>query len=405
MVAALPVNATDGIDAEIPCRSLRGAGLRFPAFSVQWEPMTTGDRKHDEERWDRMLLSPPDSTSTSIRYAGYDRIMGSISWLLIALVALDIKLLTSQSESALYLSIFCILLLLYNICARYLVMRGTSSPYKTFVDLMVFLCFIVAVSWCTGKITSPFISLIYLVLMATSLTQGRRVTYFMAGLAISSYVLLSSEELSSYVARGNFINSILQLFPFMLIAHLGAMLSGEAEHARQEVERMSLTDEVTGLNNMRNFFALTDIQEKIATRYEKRFAIAMLDADDLKLLNDAHGHFAGTELIRHVAKVIRENIRCTDISARYGGDEFVIMFTESSKEDVRTVVERILKQMRESSFEFQGLRLGTTMSAGIASFPEDGTDVKTIMLKADKAMFTSKKQGKDRLTVFSGGQA
>jgi len=351
-----------------------------------------------------MLLSPPDSTSTSIRYAGYDRIMGSISWLLIALVALDIKLLTSQSESALYLSIFCILLLLYNICARYLVMRGTSSPYKTFVDLMVFLCFIVAVSWCTGKITSPFISLIYLVLMATSLTQGRRVTYFMAGLAISSYVLLSSEELSSYVARGNFINSILQLFPFMLIAHLGAMLSGEAEHARQEVERMSLTDEVTGLNNMRNFFALTDIQEKIATRYEKRFAIAMLDADDLKLLNDAHGHFAGTELIRHVAKVIRENIRCTDISARYGGDEFVIMFTESSKEDVRTVVERILKQMRESSFEFQGLRLGTTMSAGIASFPEDGTDVKTIMLKADKAMFTSKKQGKDRLTVFSGGQ-
>jgi diguanylate cyclase (GGDEF)-like protein len=227
----------------------------------------------------------------------------------------------------------------------------------------------------------------------------------MAGLAISSYVLLGTDELSSYVARGNFINSILQLFPFMLIAHLGAMLSGEAEHARKEVERMSLTDEVTGLNNMRNFFFLTDIQEKIAIRYRKRFAIAMLDADNLKSLNDAHGHFAGTDLIRHVARIIRENIRCTDITARYGGDEFVIMFTESSKEDVRTVVERILTQMRESTFEFQGHRLGSTMSAGIASFPEDGADVKTVMAMADEAMFVSKKQGKDRLTVYAVGDA
>jgi diguanylate cyclase (GGDEF)-like protein len=367
--------------------------------------MTAGDRKHDENLLDAMLHFPPDSTGTRIRYAGYDRIMGSISWLLIALVALNIKLLPPQSESALYLSILCILLLLYNICARYLVMRGTSSPYKTFADLMVLLCFIVAVSWFTGKVTSPFISLIYLVLMATSLTQGRRVTYFMAGLAISSYVLLGTDELSSYVARGNFINSILQLFPFMLIAHLGAMLSGEAEHARKEVERMSLTDEVTGLNNMRNFFFLTDVQEKIAARYGKRFAIAMLDADNLKSLNDAHGHFAGTDLIRHVARIIRENIRCSDITARYGGDEFVIMFTESSKEDVRTVVERILQQMRESTFEFQGHRLGSTMSAGIASFPEDGADVKTVMAKADEAMFTSKKQGKDRLTVYAVGEA
>ncbi len=367
--------------------------------------MTAGEKKHDDKLLDRMLHFPSESTSTGTRYAGYDRIMGSISWLLIALVALDIKLLRSEAESTLHLSLLCILLLLYNICARYLVMRGKSSPYKTFADLMVFLCFIVAVSWFTGKITSPFISLIYLVLMATSLTQGKRVTYFMAALAISSYVLLSSEELASYVTRGNFINSILQLFPFMLIAHLGAMLSGEAEHARQEVERMSLTDEVTGLNNMRNFFILTDIQEKIAVRYEKRFAIAMLDADNLKSLNDAHGHFAGTELIRHVARIIRENIRCTDITARYGGDEFVIMFTESSKEDVRTVVERILQQMRETTFAFHGHLLGSTMSAGIASFPEDGADVKTVMAKADEAMFGSKKQGKDRLTVYRDGNA
>jgi diguanylate cyclase (GGDEF)-like protein len=347
-----------------------------------------------------MLNFSPEFTNNSIRYAGYDRIMGNISWLLIALVTLDIKLLPSHSESMFYLSIFCVLLLIYNVGARYIILRGKSSAYKTFVDLMVFFCFIVAVCWFTGKITSPFISLIYLVLMATSLTQGKRVTYFMAILAVSSYVLLGSADLSSYVARGNFINSILQLFPFMLIAHLGAMLSGEAEIARKEVERLSLTDEITGLNNMRNFFSLADVQEKIARRYGKRYVIAMLDADNLKALNDAHGHLAGTELIRHVAGVIRDSIRCTDITARYGGDEYVIMFTESTKEEILVVVERILSKMRKTPFEFKGAMLYSTMSAGIAAYPEDGNDVKSVMARADEAMFMSKKQGKDQVTVY-----
>src|SRR6266498_3583867 len=130
------------------------------------------------------------------RYTGYDKIMGSLSWLLIALVSLDIKLLPSDERSTLFLLTLCGALLIYNVFARYLVFSGRSSQFKTFIDLMVFLGFIVAVSWFTGKVTSPFISLIYLVLMTASLTQGRRITYLMATLAITSYVLLASEHLS-----------------------------------------------------------------------------------------------------------------------------------------------------------------------------------------------------------------
>lgn len=340
----------------------------------------------------------PDETS---RYAGYDRIMGSISWLLIALVSLDIKLLQPRAHSGLVLAVLCLGLFGYNVAARYLVMRGRSGPYKTFVDLMVFLLFIVGVSWFTGKITSPFTSLIYLVLMTTSLTQGRRVTYFMAALAISSYVLLSSDDFTAYFAdRTNFIHYVLELFPFMLIAHLGAMLSGEAESARQEIEKLSLTDEVTGLNNMRNFFHLAAAQERMAHRYGRPFTTCMLDADNLKKINDRHGHFAGTELICHIGRIISSSIRSTDIAARYGGDEFVIMYVEADKRDIEAAVGRLIAALRETPFVFDGQEFYTTLSAGIASYPEDGDDVATVMARADEAMYFSKHHGKDRLTIY-----
>ena len=340
----------------------------------------------------------PDIQNSQQRYKGYDRIMGNISWLLIALVALDIKLLPTESSSIAFLVIFCLLLFFYNLNARYGLLSRRYSAFKTFIDLMVFLAFIVAVCWYTGKMTSPFMSLIYLILMATALTQGRRVTYFMAGLAITSYALLASVDIREI---NYYLTHILEVFPFMLIAHLGAMLAGESETARQEVERLSLTDEVTGINNMRNFFLLSNIQEKLAKRYVRPYAICMIDADNLKKVNDKHGHLAGTLLIQKVAQMITGNIRGSDICARYGGDEFVIMFNETGKQDVAGAVERIVSGMAATPFDFEGTSIRTTLSAGLAGYPEDGEDVRTVMANADEAMYHSKRNGKNRLTLFS----
>ncbi|HEY5975166.1 MAG TPA: GGDEF domain-containing protein [Geobacteraceae bacterium] len=339
------------------------------------------------------------SASTRSRYAAYDRIMGNISWLLIALVSLDIKLLPPDERSTLLLVLLCAALLVYNVTARYLLAPASSSQVKTFIDLMVFLCFVVGVSWFTGKVTSPFVSLIYLVLMTTSLTQGRRITYFMAGLAVSSYVLLAADDLGTWFRQYSLLTRILELFPFMLIAHLGAMLSGEAEQARLEVERLSLTDEVTCLPNMRSFFNLAPVQERLARRSGKSFAICMLDADNLKGVNDRFGHLAGTELIRQIGQVIRANIRDSDIAARYGGDEFVILFHECTTDQACIPAKRIVETMAATPFFFEGDQFHSTISAGIASFPEDGDDVRTVMRKADEAMFVSKREGKNRLTA------
>jgi diguanylate cyclase (GGDEF)-like protein len=236
--------------------------------------------------------------------------------------------------------------------------------------------------------------------MAAALTQGRRITYLMAGLAITSYILLASAD---FRELNYYLTHILELFPYMLIAHLGALLADETESARMEVERLSLTDDVTGLNNMRNFFMQADVQEKLAKRYERSFVICMIDADGLKKINDRYGHFAGTELIRQVAAIITGNIRVSDICARYGGDEFVIMFNETTKSEVVVAVERIISEMGATTFPFEDSMLSSTISAGLAGFPEDGPDVKTVTSKADQALYVSKRTGKNRLTVYCAG--
>jgi diguanylate cyclase (GGDEF)-like protein len=343
--------------------------------------------------------------SSSIRYRAYDRIMGNISWLLIALVSLDIKLLPHEDPGIFFLALLCVLLFFYNITVRYGLFRKVHGPLKTFIDLITFLIFIVLASWFTGKITSPFISLLYLVLMATSLTQGRRVTYLMSVLAVCSYILLSSDDFYAFLtARSDQLSLILgyllELFPFMLIAHLGAMLSGEAENARRDVERLSSTDDITGQHNMRHFFFLADIQEKMARRYRKNFTICMLDADNLKDVNERFSHFAGTEMIRHIGRIITSTIRETDIAARYGGDEFIIMFTECSRDDALTVVQRVLHRVAQAPVSYEGNLIETTLSAGIAAFPEDGDNVKRLMEKADKALYESKHSGKNRVIVY-----
>lgn len=341
-----------------------------------------------------------DTVSPGIRqrFRGYDRIMGNISWLLIALVALAIKVMPASDQTSLtFLSILCVLLFLYNLNARYGAFSRRYSQLKTFVDLIVFLAFTVAVCWYTGKLTSPFMSLIYLVLMATALTQGRRLTYLMAGLAIASYALLASADIREI---NYYLTHILELFPYMLIAHLGGLLADETESARREVELLSLTDDVTGLSNMRNFFMLADVQQKMAQRYGRTFVICMIDADGLKKINDRYGHLAGTELIRQAAAIITSNIRASDLCARYGGDEFVIMFNETTKHEVTAAVERIISDMSAASFPFEGNSLSSTLSAGLAGYPEDGSDVRAVVARADQAMYNSKRSGKNRLSVY-----
>lgn len=338
------------------------------------------------------------SKAARTRYTGYDRTIGGISWLLVALVLLDIQLVPTDRRSMLLLALFCSALLCYHLTARRLVPNRDHGQLKASLDLVALLLFVVALSWHTGKLASPFISFIYLILMAASLTLGRRVSYLIAALAITCCALLGASQTPAF--GGDLASRFVELFPFLLIAHLGALLSGEAENARLDVERLSLTDDLTELNNMRSFEALAQHQERLAKRYQKPFAICMLDSDNLKQVNDRYGHLAGTALIKWAAHIIRKNTRDCDIAARFGGDEFIIMYNDHDKEQILPAVQRIVRAMAATPFNFEGERIDSTISAGIASFPRDGSDLREVIMRADEAMYLSKRLGKDRASLF-----
>lgn len=335
------------------------------------------------------------SADAMTRYAGHDRVLGVITWLLVALVLLDISLLHVDHRSTLVV-LFCTLgLVCYKSSARFLLRRGET---KTLLDLVLLLLYASAVCWFTGKTSSPFISVLYLILMATSLTLGRWIAFIMTGLTIALYTLLASFQSPSFWY--DIGAHVVKIFPFILIAHLGALLRGEAESARAEVERLSLTDDLTELNNMRSFEALALQQEKISKRYGTPFSICMLDADNLKQINDRHGHLAGTALIKWTARIIASNIRESDVAARFGGDEFIIMFAGQEQGKIVAAVERIVRAMNASPFSFEGELVQGTLSAGVASFPRDGEDLRSIVKKADLAMYRSKRLGKNRVSLF-----
>jgi diguanylate cyclase len=233
--------------------------------------------------------------------------------------------------------------------------------------------------------------------MATSLTLGRRITYLMAALASACYALLA---LTPPVTDFRLAVKLVELLPFLLFAHLGARLSGEVESAREQVEKLSLTDDLTALHNMRSFQALAQHMERLSTRYGRPYAICMLDSDNLKSINDRHGHLAGTQLIKWTARIVQQNIRECDVAARFGGDEFIIMFDGHEKEQILHAVERILTAMAAAPIPFEGALLRSTLSAGIASYPADAPDLRSVIMRADEALYVSKRLGKNRTTLY-----
>ena len=162
---------------------------------------------------------------------------------------------------------------------------------------------------------------------------------------------------------------------------------------REELERLSTTDTLTGLGNRRHLMNLLTHEIERAKRAGQPFSILMLDVDHFKKYNDKHGHQAGDDVLARVSTVLRDSIRPYDCAARYGGEEFLIMLSATSLDRARESAERIRKQVRSEQFEG-----GTvTISIGVAEFPSHGDTAKAVIGQADAALYEAKHAGRDRV--------
>ncbi len=168
---------------------------------------------------------------------------------------------------------------------------------------------------------------------------------------------------------------------------------------RFEIEKQyARTDFLTGLANRKSFFEMASREVIRSSRKKTPVAIAYIDCDDFKKVNDKLGHVAGDMLLKSVSNTIINNTREYDIICRIGGDEFVIFFPEMNQEEAVLAIERIQKEVLGN---IQKNKWSTTLSIGIACFPSASLSIEDMLKQADDAMYMAKKQGKNRIVIQS----
>jgi len=187
------------------------------------------------------------------------------------------------------------------------------------------------------------------------------------------------------------------------LADFAAIALENARHV-QRIHELTITDDCTSLYNARhlNFILETEIYR--SQRYGYEFCLVFLDLDHFKSVNDTHGHLAGSKLLAEIGNVLRANCRLIDFAFRYGGDEFVILLPQTSKESACGVALRLHKLIREMHWlRSEGLDVRLTTSAGVAAYPTDAKTKAELLHLADEAMYLVKNTTRDSVAVAHMG--
>ncbi|RKX71458.1 sensor domain-containing diguanylate cyclase, partial [candidate division WOR-3 bacterium] len=164
----------------------------------------------------------------------------------------------------------------------------------------------------------------------------------------------------------------------------------------KRIEQLSITDDLTGLYNSRFCNIFLDRLVEEAKRKEKPVSLIFLDIDFFKLVNDRFGHLVGGETLKAVGERIRSVARKDDYCIRYGGDEYIVILSDTPKKTALVIAERIRKAVADEPFlAFENQLFHLTITSGVATFPDDATSKEELIGLADRAMYVGKTRGKN----------
>jgi diguanylate cyclase (GGDEF)-like protein len=244
----------------------------------------------------------------------------------------------------------------------------------------------------------------FLAIAATCLRHDVRICVFAGLSAICQYALivaiaatfwdLNSPEFAPF--RYGIFNWSVQISRLILM--LAATVIGTIVVFRvQRLLRLSTCDRMTGLFN-RGYFDERVLDEvSRASRYNRPLTLVMIDIDHFKTFNDSYGHSAGDEALRILTSVMRSSFRQSDLTARYGGEEFVVILPETDSMVAAEKVEKLRHSIESTPIPISagGVVERLTISAGLASFPDDGANAAQILDIADRRLFAAKRQGRN----------
>ncbi|MBM4188436.1 MAG: GGDEF domain-containing protein [Gemmatimonadetes bacterium] len=249
----------------------------------------------------------------------------------------------------------------------------------------------------------------FLALGATCLRFDPRISVFAGLVAISQYLAVVflvtlTTDLTPSLERPHAPFQWGDQVARLVLLGAATALNTHIVRGMQRQRRLSTSDPLTGIFNRRFFDDHLANEVQRAERYQRPFAVAMVDVDHFKRFNDTYGHAAGDRVLRAVARSLQRAIRRSDIVARYGGEEFVLILRESDPGQAFDRVEQIRRSLAADAFPIsrQSYPTRLTVSAGIANWPEDGRDAEGLLAKADQRLFAAKSGGRNRVV---GGMA
>jgi len=189
-----------------------------------------------------------------------------------------------------------------------------------------------------------------------------------------------------------------------LLSLLGDLVDVALQNAflYHRTQEEAITDGLTEVNVHRYF------QERLVEEFQRSkdmelpLTLLMADIDNFKNVNDTFGHLAGDTVLKRIARVMRDCVRGTDMVARYGGEEFAVLLVETARESARLVAERLRTAVKALDFSDTGINSPVTISIGLACFPEDASDERSLIEQADSVLYQAKRLGKDRVVCASG---
>jgi diguanylate cyclase (GGDEF)-like protein len=381
------------------------AALIVPRLLGRSSPLGGERRPRNRERERRaaenaaVVGGPGEFSADGVPPQAYDRIVRIVAWSFLLAVTVMVAVTGLWPETQTTIFALVALAGLFVLVVHDLLPSDALGHAKYVLEGSVAVTFATLLVLLTGGIDSPFFFSFPLIVGGAALVIPPTATGLLtvvAGIGYSLAVVAASPP--GPLSLTTVTTLAVNIIAMVLLAFVGMIIAREQRRARNAAIRVSTIDPLTGLFNRSFFFAAVEREIARSARSGRGFCLLMMDLDELKLINDRHGHFEGDRVLRGVGQVIRAGVRRIDTAARYGGDEFVVVLPETDPTGAYVLAEKIRLGVAELNPVVPESDLRPSLSIGVVAYPGDGHTSDELMIAADAAMYRSKRSGKNRVT-------
>jgi len=258
-----------------------------------------------------------------------------------------------------------------------------------------------AVGW-DGGFHYYLLVIIPLIFASVAKETGRKI--ILMGLVSIIYILMDNflRNITPLTLVNDDIISLIRyaniIITFSFLGYVAYFYINTADKAENRLFRLATTDPLTGLFNRRHQVDVIEYERKQFKRSGKTFSFILADIDDFKAINDIHGHDAGDRILINISKLLLRTLREQDSTARWGGEEYLILLPNTPLDQAVEIAERIKQAITSDNINNNGNNISLTITMGISEY-RNGESIDACIMRADEALYRGKKNGKDRIEI------